>query len=277
MPARVELFWQGPGFTKEPLAYQFLGHLPKDRPKAFATDGVLEHGRFKFEELSCVKCHKPTANDKMAKSLVEHTGPNLTEIAKRAYPGWIYTWLADPAKIRTHTTMPKTFTDDDNGAAERYAVTQYLVSLSGKPLDVHKLPTVPPNDLKQSMDRGRVLYHVTGCATCHNDPLAKKKKDDEEEKEALTPADYIFGLHTLAGPTAKYNLGALGSKFRPETLSAYLQNPLKTNPTGRMPHMNLSAAEATDIARYLCRTQEESVTPDKVPVPKMKPVTQSSA
>ena len=61
--SRVELFWQGPGFIKEPLAYQFLGHLAKDRPKSFETDGRLEHGRFKFEELSCAKCHRPAAND----------------------------------------------------------------------------------------------------------------------------------------------------------------------------------------------------------------------
>src|SRR5262245_55227858 len=69
-PARVELFWQGPGFIKEPLAYQFLGHLPKDRTATFTKAGTLEHGRFKFEELSCAKCHAPAANDKMAKTLV---------------------------------------------------------------------------------------------------------------------------------------------------------------------------------------------------------------
>ena len=268
---RVELFWQGPGFTKEPLAYQFLGHLPKDRTPAFTKDGLLEHGRFKFEELSCAKCHVPAATDKMAKTLVEHTGPNLTEIGKRAYPGWIYAWLADPAKLRPHTTMPKYFTGDATADAERYAITQYLLSLSGKPLDVYKLPTVVPDQLKQSMDRGRVLYHVTGCAACHNDPIAKKKKDEDEEKEPLAPADYLFGQHTLGGPTAKYSLGELGSKFRPETLAAYLQNPLKTNPGGRMPHMNLNAAEATDIARYLCRSVDERVVTDKVPVPKVKP------
>jgi cbb3-type cytochrome oxidase cytochrome c subunit len=268
---RIELFWQGPGFIKEPLAYQFLGHIAKDRPKEFDRDGQLEHGRFKFEELACAKCHKPDAKDAMAKTLVDRTGPNLTDIGKRAYPGWIYAWLGDPTKLRPHTTMPKYFGDDDTADAERYAVTQYLVSLSGKPLAVYKLPTVPPDNIKQSMERGRVLYHVTGCAACHNDPIAKKKTDEDDEKEALVPADYIFGLHTLAGPTAKYNLGALGGKYRPETLAAYLQNPLKTNPAGRMPHMNLGAAEATDIARYLCRTVDENVTPGTVPAPKFAP------
>ncbi len=267
--SRVELFWQGASFIKEPVPAQFFGHLAKDRPKEFATDNALAHGRFKFEELACVKCHRPGANDRMAKTLVEHGAPNLTDIAKRAYPGWIYTWLDDPSKLRAHTTMPRTFGNDEAGAAERYAVTQYLVSLSGKPLDVYKLPTVPPNNIKQSMDRGRVLYSVTGCAACHSDPLPKKKKDDDEEKEPLAPTDYVYGVGTLSGPTPKYSLGGLGGKFRPETLAAYLQNPLKSNPHGRMPNLNLSASEATDIAIFLCRVPDEHVTPDKVPVPRM--------
>jgi cytochrome c553 len=269
--ARVELFWQGPGFVKEPLNHQFLGHLAKERPKAFAASGELEHGRFKFEELSCAKCHKPAADDKMAKTLVEHGGPNLTDVAKRAYPGWIYAWLGDPAKLRPHTTMPKAFGDDATADAERYAVTQYLVSLAGKPLEVSKLPAVVPNDVKASMEKGRVLYSVTGCTACHNDPLARKKKDEEDEKEPLAPADYLYGTHTLAGPVAKYSLGSLGSKFTPATLAAYLQNPLKTNPHGRMPNMNLSPQDALDIARYLCRTADENVTPDTLPKPKLTP------
>lgn len=270
-PARVELFWEGPGFIKEPLAYQFLGHLAKDRPKEFTADTELEHGRFKFEELACVKCHKPGAADKMAKGLAERTGPNLTDVAKRAYPGWIYAWLDDPSKIRPHTTMPRSFAADDTGAAERYAVTQYLVSLAGKPLDVYRLPTIVPNDLAQSMDRGRVLYSVTGCAACHSDPLPRKKKDEEDDKEPLAPADYSYGLGTLSGPTPKYALGGLGGKTRPEALAAYLQDPLKTNPHGRMPNLNLSGPQALDVARYLNRVPDENVTPGAVPVPQVKP------
>lgn len=269
-PVRVELTWDGPGFIKEPLAYQFLGHLAKDRPKQFDTDGALEHGRFKFEELACIKCHKPAANDAMAKTLAERTGPNLTDVAKRAYANWIYTWLAEPSKLRPNTAMPKSFESDDTGTAERYAVTQYLVSLAGKPLEAYKLPTVPPNPLKQSMDRGRVLFHVTGCAACHTEP-APNKKNDEDDREPLAPADYLFGQHTAGGPAAKYAHGGIGSKFRPETLAAFLQNPLKTNPHGRMPNLNLSGAEATDLANYLVRTVDENVSAGAIPLPKLKP------
>lgn len=263
-PNQVELFWQGPGFVNEPLPHQFLGHLPKDRPAEFLKDFEQEQGRFKFEEFGCIKCHKPTADDKMAKTLVDRTGPNLSEIAKRAYPGWIDAWLADPAKLRPHTTMPKMFTPDEKGAAERYAVTQYLMSFSPTPLAPYKLPATVPNDVKQSLDRGKTLYTVTGCAACHQEAKAVAK-NPEDDREPLKPEEQVFG------PITKYALGAVGSKTRPEPLSAYLQNPLKTNPHGRMPHMNLTGAEATDLARYLCRVTDNAIETDMPPAPKTKP------
>jgi mono/diheme cytochrome c family protein len=268
--ARVELFWQGPGFVKEPLPHQFLGHLSKDRPAAFAKDVELELGRFKFEELSCIRCHKPTADDKMAKGLAERAGPSLTEIGKHAYPGWIDAWLAAPAKLRPQTTMPAMFTTDEQGRAERYAVTKYLLSLSGTPLVPTKLPVVGSNDVRQSTDRGRVLYTVAGCTACHQE-AKPKAKNEEDDREPLKPEDYFTSLGTT-GPTSKYLLGAMGGKTRFEPLTAYLQNPLKTNPHGRMPQMNLSSQEATDLARYLCRMTEENFSPEMPPAPKIKPM-----
>jgi cytochrome c553 len=267
-PCRVELFWQGPGFVKEPLPHQFLGHLPKDRPASFAKDVELEHGRFLFEVLACIKCHKPAADDRMAKGLVERTGPILTDIAKRAYPGWIDAWLANPSLLRANTTMPKLFTDDERGKAERYAVTKYLVSLAGNATLAP--PGKAPNDAKQSIERGRVLYMVTGCAACHE--VAKPKpKGEEDDREPLKPEDYINSLGT-SGPAAKYPLGSLGSKTRPEALAAYLQDPAKTAPAGRMPRMNLSQQEATDIARYLCRLNDNAIEPAMPAAPKLKPL-----
>ena len=251
---RLELRWQGPGFRMEPLAHQFLGHLPKERPAQFAKDAELEQGRFRFEELACIRCHKPEAANAMTKGLVDRAGPILTDVAKRSYAGWLDAWLADPAKLRPLTTMPNVFANDDSGKAERFAVVKYLVSLAGKPLDPVRGPTLS-NDYRDSMERGRVLFTVTGCATCHSQPAAKKANPDDEEKEPLKPEELVYG------PTAKYSLGALGSKFRPDTLTAYLQNPLKTSPAGRMPHMTLSGTEATDIARYLCRVTDETIDP----------------
>ncbi|MFO0804558.1 MAG: c-type cytochrome [Gemmataceae bacterium] len=258
-PARLEVRWVGPGFRPEPLAHQFLGHLPQDRPKEFLADSQREHGRFLFEEAACIKCHKPEKPDAMAKGLAERTGPNLTEFAKRSYAGWLDEWLADPAKLRPHTAMPKMFAADDTGRAERLAIVEYLTSLAGKPLAAERAPTLS-NEYRQSMDRGRVLFTVTGCAACHIEP--KKKADaGDDEKEPLKPEEYVYSAGTAA-PAVKYALGALGSKYRTETLAAYLQNPTKTNPAGRMPHMALNPSEATDLARYLCRVTDETISPE---------------
>ena len=199
------------------------------------------------------------------------TAPGRTSPRSRSAPtpaGFTHGSPTPPTSART-PPCPRASPPTRTAWPSAYAVTQYLVALAGKPLDVYKLPTVVPNPIKQSMERGRILYTVTGCAACHSDPLPKKKKGEEDDKEPLAPADFIYGVATLSGPTPKYNLGGVGSKFRPETLAAYLQNPLKTNPHGRMPNMNLSSADATDIARYLCRVPAESVTPDALPKPKL--------
>ncbi|HXD88902.1 MAG TPA: hypothetical protein VN641_20600, partial [Urbifossiella sp.] len=217
---RVELRWQGPGFRLEPLPHQVLGHLPKDRPAQFAKDVQLERGRFTFEELACIRCHKATGADAMAKGLAERRGPDLTDVAKRAYAGWLDAWLADPAKLRPHTTMPSLFTADEAGKTERFAVVNYLVSLSGRPLAPVRSPAFS-NEYRASMDRGRVLFTVAGCAACHTETKAKKA-DPDDDKEPLKPEDSFYSAGT-SGPAAKYALGALGSKFRPDTLAAYLQ------------------------------------------------------
>ena len=270
MPLDSNSFGKGRDSYANRSITAILGHLPADRPKQFLKDVELEHGRFIFEEMACCEMSQPGANDRMAKSLAEHTGPNLTEIAKRAYPGWIDAWLAEPTKYRPNTTMPKLFNDDERGCAERFAVTKYLVSLSGRPLEPYKPPFRASDDIRKSMERGRVLYSVAGCATCHQESKLVAR-NEEDEREPLKPEDYFYSLGT-AGPAAKYALGALGSKLRPETLAAYLQDPLKTNPAGRMPHMVLNQQEATDIARYLCRVTDDSLVADSPTAPKTKPL-----
>jgi len=272
--ARVELHWQGPGFVREPIPFFFFGHTLAQRPPEFATDLKKEHGRFLFEEHSCIKCHAAAAGEPIAKTLVERTGPNLTEIGKRAYPGWISEWLKDPKKHRPQTTMPKVFADDEVGAAQRYAVTTYLTSLGGT-LPEFKPATVPSKVERDSAERGGKLYITAGCGTCHGDqvsaPSVKKVKDDEEEKEPLKPEDSAYGLGTKGGAQSFYTLGSIGSKTRYEPLSKYLYDPLATNAHGRMPNMALSAAEAIDIARFLSRITDDKLATAMPPEPKDDP------
>ncbi len=262
--ARVSLQWRGPRFRDEPIPHFFFGHTEKQRPASFTDDVKREHGRLLFEELACAKCHTPAADDKMAKGLAERTGPNLTKLVERAYPGWVDAWLADPKKLRPHTAMPAVFADDDAGKAERYAVLSYLYSL-GKPVETYKPPLVYPNPLKESIARGGKLYLTAGCATCHGDQLTApptKKKNDDPDAPVEKPFDPLASYYGVGGnPQAFYTLNHVGSKYRPETLAKFLKDPTATNPHGRMPSMVLTDPEALDIANHLCTVTNDKIDP----------------
>lgn len=270
--ARVSLQWRGPRFRDEPIPYFFFGHTEKQRPASFADDVKREQGRLLFEELACAKCHTPAADDKMAKGLADRTGPNLTKLVERAYPGWVDAWLADPKKLRPHTAMPAMFAYDAEGKAERHAVLSYLYSL-GKPVEPYKLPLVYPNPLKESIARGGKLYLTAGCATCHGDqltaPPTKKRKDDDPDAPAEKPFDPLASYYGVGGtPQAFYTLNHVGSKFRPETLAKFLKDPTATNPHGRMPSLALTDAEATDLANHLCTVTNDNIEPKMPEAPK---------
>jgi mono/diheme cytochrome c family protein len=275
---RVELRWEGPGFRKEPLPYFFYGHTLKQRPAEYAAGIQKDHGRMLFEEMACVKCHAAgPKTEPLAKTFAERTGPNLAEIGKRAYAGWIDAWLADPAKLRPHTVMPKMFTDDEKGIAERYAVTAYLTSLGG-PLPPYNPKTIPNAQERQSFARGEKLYLTAGCATCHGQnltsaPVKAKGDDPDQDKEPVKPEDTFHSFGAASGPQSHYQLNHVGSKFTPATLAKFLEDPLATNPHGRMPKMLLNGQEAQDIARFLCRVTDEKISTALPPAPKTDPTT----
>ena len=59
-------------------------------------------------------------------------------------------------------------------------------------------------------------------------------------------------------------LGDLAKKTTVAELAAFLRDPLKTRPSGRMPSLKLTEAEATSIAIYLLRDQTPGGTPTKI-------------
>jgi cbb3-type cytochrome oxidase cytochrome c subunit len=265
---QFELVWEGPGFRREPVPHYFFGHLPAQRKETVEKSLPLDHGRFLFEEHGCKNCHAPKDA-----ALVDRTGPDLSDVGKRVYPGWLDAWLADPAKLRPNTTMPKLFANDDRGAAERYAVGQYLTSLDG-PLAAAKLPTIS-NEWAKNIANGQKLFTTTGCAACHGKQLAataKKNEDDEDEKPVpFEPSSSFHGLGTATGSQSLYALGGLGSKTTPEQLQRYLADPLKANPHGRMPNMQLTNEEARDLARFLIRSTDDHYDRAAVKEPNLKP------
>lgn len=224
--AQMELSWQAPHFRREPLPYDVLFHLPDKAPARLAADERIEQGRLLAEERSCLACHQADAADRLGKGLVQRKGPDLSQVGQRVQPGWIYHWLDDPHQVRPRATMPQLFGEDDVGRTQRFAVTRYLASLGG-PL---KPAGTPPNDKQMltSIAQGKRLFSSIGCLVCH--------RNDK-------------GGHDLPD---------LPAKISPDRLAEYLANPLKFDPSGRMPHMLLQQPEALDLARYLCQAADQN-------------------
>jgi mono/diheme cytochrome c family protein len=84
--------------------------------------------------------------------------------------------------------------------------------------------------------RGENLYHQVGCIACHA-PL---------NGAAAAPGSLLLPI--------------MREKWALEGLKQFLLDPLATRPSGRMPRMHLTAAEATDIAHYLLRETNLSAT-----------------
>src|SRR5205823_10204883 len=100
--ARMEFRWQSAFFRFELPAADRFGHLP-DAARPAAPDVAADAGRFLFEERGCVNCHRPADSDKAGRTLLARPGPDLTKAGGRAYAGWLYQWLLDPAKLRPAT------------------------------------------------------------------------------------------------------------------------------------------------------------------------------
>src|SRR5262249_16247842 len=88
------------------------------------------------------------------------------------------------------------------------------------------------------------LFGSIGCLACHQ-AQGNKTKEEKEQVFLQRP-----GTFPLTG---------LGSKTTPERLAAYLNNPAATDPSGRMPHMQLHGNEAPELARYLCESRDATI------------------
>jgi cbb3-type cytochrome oxidase cytochrome c subunit len=235
--ARLEMYWQAPIFIKEPLAIANLKHLPAKAPQQLEKDRLVERGRFLFEELSCIRCHQPAQNDKLAQGLSWRHGPDLSNVGSRYHAGWIHAWLRDPQVIAPNAVMPRLFAEDETGRVERYAATRYLESLGGPPK-----PAAKPAKIEGSIKRGQQLFTSTGCAVCHQE-VAKQIKSD---------MPLLYHVASEFGPYRTIELADQGRKTTPDKLAAFLQNPHKTDPSGRMPSLSLDTKDSQDIANYLC-------------------------
>lgn len=145
---------------------------------------------------------------------LEHRqGPDLRTVGSRVHPDFLERFIASPHATDPGTTMPDLLRHLEGGAARAAAsaITHYLRSLAPTP------PTDTDQD-PQAAERGGALFETIGCRTCH----------------LQTTGDLL--------PSAKYSA---------TSLQDFLLAPHEARPSGRMPSMDLSPAQALDLAAFL--------------------------
>jgi len=191
-----------------------------ERLYSVETSDPIAGGELLLGELNCTSCHKL---DKAWESQIQRKpAPVLDTVGSRVRPEYLLKFLADPQKIKPHTTMPNVLAGVPE--AERAQQVEALV---------HFLATtgslVEAAPLRQAVNRGETLFHTIGCVACH---------DPRQDKGVPPLASSII----LGTPSRKYTLPGL---------TQFLADPLAIRPGGRMPHLNLTANDARDVASFL--------------------------
>ncbi|MCB9915247.1 MAG: c-type cytochrome [Planctomycetes bacterium] len=187
--------------------------------------------RVPLEHWGCTNCH---ATDEAQAALVaQRPGPDLSEAGARLSPAWMRRWIARPASVRNAPAMPRLFGEGAEEQRDLDALVSYLASL-GRPAGGAVATEA------QVIDGGRTLYHTLGCVACHGALESPAAVHGDDFLPHEVPADFV--LHPF---------GDLAGKWYPAALAAYLREPQKVHRDGRMPQMDLSAAEADLVATYL--------------------------
>ncbi|MCI0642677.1 MAG: c-type cytochrome [Gemmataceae bacterium] len=176
-------------------------------------------GRVLLGELQCLSCHQASAA--VEKSILKRQAPILDGVGGRLRPSHLRDFLSDPHSAKSGTTMPYLLGSVPEAQRKQTveALVHFLAS-TGTLKDARPMP--------KSVASGRKLYHQVGCVACHG-PRGDK----------------------LDGPARVLPLGDLARKHSIPALAAFLQDPHKTRPSGRMPGLHLSKSEANDLAHYL--------------------------
>lgn len=233
-----------------------LANHPVIPGEAFFKPGSVEAGELLLGALNCVSCHD--ADAAVAARIQPKQSPLLGDVASRVTPQYLRAWLTDPQAVKPGTTMPDVFHASE--AQSRDSAVDYLMHFllsQGRAMDKATIAADPAMILQ-----GQELYHTVGCVACHapQEPASKFNKelaagaygdgdggDDDAPKQAAK-------IERPSVPLGK----DLAKKTTLDALAAFLLDPLKHRPSGRMPNLLLSEREANAIAAYLLREQADA-------------------
>lgn len=184
-----------------------------------------EVGHLLLGELKCAACHtskKPPT--------LERAAPDLAEVGARVAPEFLKRFVESPEAAHPGSTMPDVLAAEpvDQRAKIAEELTHFLVAQSPKKFERQAVEA-------KDAAAGKALFHSVGCVTCH-------APRDEAGKELQR--DGALGL------------GHVSAKYSATALTEFLFQPHRVRPSGRMPDMKLTPAEATAVAGYLLGATE---------------------
>ncbi len=207
---------------------------------AARAQAMVSPGEILISEMNCVACH--AASGPVQARLASRPSPRLNPAhAARVTPQWLRAFLENPQATQPGTLMPDLLAglDEPKRAEAAEALTHYLMELRGED------KTAPIGASAAAIKSGQDLFHSVGCVTCHAPEVLPADKANNAEAKAE-----FDKLRVTSVP-----MGALEKKYTVSALAAFLQDPLKSRPGGRMPSFKLKPAEARAIAMYLLRAQ----------------------
>jgi cytochrome c2 len=190
-PARVQLTWEGPHFSREPIPPWLFRHDPKQLPDSARDEAA---GRAAAIRLGCARCHRsafPSINE-------PPPGPSLADVGARIGRGALRRLLAHPGP-----RMPRLFTDDRDGFVERWIVAEHLA------------PAAPPPAPAAGGDHrhGKLAFLKLGCVACHFVPDADPPEPPDPERTTLTATASRWTVASLAAflknPAQRYPDGRM--------------------------------------------------------------------
>ena len=196
----------------------------------------VDPGEILIGEMNCAACHEPSAEVKAR--LASREAPKLGAQGMRLTPQWLRAFLENPQSEEPGTLMPDMLGGVAPAARAETAeaLTHYLISLQPSTASARTGAT------SSGAEAGKALFHSVGCVACH-------------APAELPPGSEIAKSEFGQVQKASVPLGELAKKSTVAEMAAFLRDPLKTRPSGRMPSLKLTEAEATAIAIYLLRDQ----------------------
>ncbi len=200
---------------------------PANQPGSRRLDDALQ-GLVLINKMNCAACHASTT---VSGALPAWGAPDLRWSARHVNPTYLAQFIADPQQAKPGSRMPHMLEQIDASEQEdaAKAIVHYLLTLDSAN-DEAAIEMDMPNVGQVSLDQGRELFHSVGCVACHAPHDARAVKMPLESSVPL---------------------GDLRRKFDRPTLVAFLRNPHKARPNGRMPSLQLTHREAVDLSSYL--------------------------